>query len=106
MCIIPENLTVNLSKDTAWTFEANIELHKTGEGEATIVEKSSTNGNDDDERDDVCTNRIDVENNSPGSQGGTITPKPEMIDNKEPGNTEQLEFKPGRKPKEAIEGDG
>ena len=108
MCTIPETLTINLSRDTAWSFEDNIELHKTGEGGATIFEQGDThgtNGNDDDERDDVCTNRIDVENNPPGSQGGTITPKPETIDNKEPGNTEQLEFKPGRKPKEEIEGD-
>ena len=29
----------------------------------------------------------------------------EMMDNKEPGNTASLEFKPGRRPKEAIEGD-
>ena len=29
----------------------------------------------------------------------------EMKDNKEPENTESFEFKPGRRPKEAIEGD-
>ena len=41
-----------------------------------MFKKGSTNGNGDDERDDVCMNRIDVENDSPDSQRGTITPKP------------------------------
>ena len=34
-----------------------------------------------------------------------MAPNPEMMGNEEPDSTEQLEFKPGRKPKDAIEGD-
>ena len=37
--------------------------------------------------------------------GQRMAPSPEMMDNEESGNTGQLEFKPGRKPKDAIEGD-
>ena len=50
-------------------------------------------------------NRIDAKNMPPGVQGGRMASNPEMMGNREPGNIEQLEFKPGRKPKEAIEGD-
>ena len=49
MCTIPETLTINLSRDTAWSFEDNIEIHKTGEGEATISEQGDTHGTNDNE---------------------------------------------------------
>ena len=103
VCTIPEILVINLSRDTAWYLGDDIKLHKTGEGKMFTTDRNDThitNGDDNEEIYDVYKNRIDAKNMPPGIQGGLMASNPEMMGNREPVNTEQLEFKPGRKPKE------
>ena len=61
-CKIPETLTINLSKNTAWSLAEKVELRTTEKDEAITFEQGDvcgTNSDDDGETDDVCTNRID-----------------------------------------------
>ena len=53
---IPESLTVNLSKNTAWSFGKEIELRTTEENEAIMLEESNVCGTNDDE-DEIAGNK-------------------------------------------------
>ena len=108
ICTVPEKMVINLSRDTAWHLGDDIELHKTGEGRMFISDQNNThitNGDNNERMYEVYRNRINAKNIPLGIQRRVIASDHETMGNREPGDTEQLEFKPGRKPKEAIEGD-
>ena len=71
----------------------------------TTDQNNIANGDNNERMFEVYRNRINAKNIPPGIQRGLIASNHETMGNREPGDTEQLEFKPGRKPKEAIEGD-
>ena len=61
-CTIPETLTINLTKNTAWSLAEEVEL-RTREDKAIMFCRSDVCGNnaDDDKADDATTNRIKSE---------------------------------------------
>ena len=69
---IPETLTVNLSKNTAWSLGSEVELRTTEEDEAIMFEQSDVCGTNDD--DDETANKS-VRDDENGASGRTkITP--------------------------------
>ena len=69
---IPETLTVNLSKNTAWSLGNEVELQTTGEDEAIMLEPSDVCDTNDD--DDETANKL-VKDDVNGASGRTkITP--------------------------------
>ena len=63
---IPETLTVNLSKNTAWSLGEEVELSTTEENEAIMFEQSDVCGNNDDD-DEVANKSVkDYEHGASG----------------------------------------
>ena len=72
---IPETLTVNLSKNTAWSLGEEVELRTTEEDEAIMFEQSDVCGTNDD--DDETTGNRSVKDYENGASCRTkITPNP------------------------------
>ena len=70
---IPETLTVNLSKNTAWSLGEEVELRTTEEDEVIMFEQSDVCGTNDD--DDEVTENKSVKDDESGAAGRTkITP--------------------------------
>ena len=71
--VIPESLTVNLSKNTAWSLGNEIELNTTEENEAIMFEQSDVCGTNDD--DDEAAGNKSVKDDEHGASCHTkITP--------------------------------
>ena len=70
---IPENLTVNLSKNTAWSLGTEVELRTTEEDEAIMLEESDIRDTNDDEEETAGNKSVKDDENGE-SHRTKITP--------------------------------